>query len=149
VDRLLFIILLFVALIAYLPSLRFQEISRLGCMGIMAEHTLPCLYGGVYIRHGHPYLFFAMACITKVVSLLLEEKLGNDTVANMAILAFLIPEGGMEVLHGKIFIRKGFMAIETLLSHKFSFCRLRGRGPYQKRDAAQEENHYQCNLVVP
>ena len=80
-DYFLFIILFLMTLIASFISLRFQQVTELGSMGIMALNAPPSLERGMNTRLIHPYLIFTVAGIADFISFFLQNQFWNKTMA--------------------------------------------------------------------
>jgi hypothetical protein len=63
-------------------------------------------------------LFLPVATIAEFVPLLFQQEFRNDTVPEMAFLALPCLDHGMNVLEGKVFFGKFFMAVQTLFPSK-------------------------------
>ena len=88
-----------VALIAKLASTGLEQMFCLGCMRIMAERTLPVFQRSVNTGLVKPEFLFAMTGIADLVPNIFKNELGNDAVADMTTLAFLIFDDRMYVFH--------------------------------------------------
>jgi hypothetical protein len=128
---LLLIIFPFVTLKASFVSLCFQQPIVLGGMRIMALNASSSLQGGVDIRFIHPYLIFTVAGIADVISFFFQNQLGHDAVPKMAVLALLVFDRSMNILHCHIFVGKLFVAVEAISAYKFlSCCRCTPQCPF-------------------
>ena len=76
-DHLLLIILLLVTLKTSFVPFRFQEMTCLGGMGIMALDAFPSLQSRMHIRFIHPYLILTMAGIADFIPFFFQDKLAD------------------------------------------------------------------------
>jgi hypothetical protein len=93
-DYFLFIILLFMTLITSLVPFRFQQVTCLRGMRVVALNTFSILQYRMHIRFVHPDLFFAVAGVA-------------DLVAD-----------GMHIFHRQIFLCEFLVAIEAFFARK-------------------------------
>ena len=98
-SYLLFIILLLVTLKASFVPFGLQKVTELGSMGVMTLTAFPSLQSSMDIRFIHPYLILTVAGIADFVAFFLEDELRNQSVPEMAILAFLVFDGCMDCFH--------------------------------------------------
>jgi hypothetical protein len=130
-----------VALIAELAPFGLEQVIGLRRVGIMAERALSSsLQGCVNMCLVHPDLFFGMACVADLVPDILENELGDNAVAEVAILAFLFFYDRVHIFHRKVLLCKLGMAIKTVLPHKRLFF-YSGLAREQKDHARQNKEH--------
>jgi hypothetical protein len=87
-------------------------------MGIMAENAFPFAQGSMDIGLIQPHLFFAMAGITDLIPLFLQQEFGNHAMPEVTVLAFLFLNDGVDILHPKIFICEFLVAFEAILARE-------------------------------
>jgi hypothetical protein len=95
-------------------------------MGIVASGAFTSLEPGVHKSFVHPYFIFFMAFIAGLIALSFQKQLGDYTVSEVAILAFLFLDNNMHVFHFEVFIRKLGVTLQAILAHEPS--RFAGRG---------------------
>jgi hypothetical protein len=122
VTHLLFIIFLLMALITGLLPLSLQQMTCLGGMGIMAGCTSPSFQGSMNVGLVQTYFLFGMAGITDLIPLFFQQKLRNQAMAEVAVLAFFLFHNRMDILHRQVLIGELLVAIETLSLHKPFSC---------------------------
>ena len=117
---------------------RFQQVTPLGGMWVMAGGAPSPLESGVDLGLVRADLFTGMAGKAEVVALLLQEIFRDDPVTKVAIFALPLLDYRVDVLHGKIFLGKLLVAIETTFPLEFSL-RPRYVGSKEK-DSGQEKD---------
>jgi hypothetical protein len=113
-GNLLFVILLLMTLIAGFIPFRFQQVTELGSVGIVALDALSSLERGMNARFIHPYLIFTMAGIADFISFFFQNQFRNETMAQMAIFALFLFNNTVGVFHPQIFFHKLFVTIEAI-----------------------------------
>jgi hypothetical protein len=112
----------------------------LGCMGIMAASAFPPLQGCMDVRPVHSDLFLSMARVAELIAYLLQEKLGNDTVSKVTVLAFFLLDSRMDVFHLGVLFREFLVAVSTILldelslPHPWSFASSGEKTPTQEKE---------------
>jgi len=89
-HNLLFVYLFLVALVTGIITGRFEQITPLRCVGIMAQSAFPPLKRGMKLGFGESDLFRGVAADAKLIAVLFEKQLRDDTMAQMALLAFIL-----------------------------------------------------------
>jgi hypothetical protein len=145
-NDLLFKIPFFVTLKTGCVPFRLQQVVELGSVRIMALSAFPSPQGRMHIRFVHPDLFFAVAGIADFIPFFFQDQFGYETVPEMAVLAFLLFDGGMDVFHPHILLSKFLMAVEAPLAYKPSSSRRRPpQRPFLRRFGAgvQKDHSYE------
>ena len=88
----------------------------------MAERAVSGLQGRMDVWLCQPYLLLAVAGKAESVARLLQQQLRNYPVTDMAILALLLLDDGVNTLHAEVFFCKFGVAVETVLLHEFLGC---------------------------
>jgi hypothetical protein len=114
--------------------------APLGGMRVMASGAPSPLEGGVDLGLVRADLFPGMAGMAKLVALLLQEQFRNDPVTKVTIFALPLLDHRVHVLHGKIFLGKLLVAIETTFPLEFS---LRPRFVGGKKERSEQEKDSQ------
>jgi hypothetical protein len=86
-----------------------------------------------------------MAGIAHLIARLFEEKLGNDAVPQVALLALFLLDGGMYIFHPEVGVGELGVTIETFFANKGSFPGCGGTGG--QVDNCAQENQYSCGQV--
>lgn len=107
----LFELLLRVALITKIAPFGFKQVIRLRCVRVMAERTLPIFQRCVNMSLVGPDLLLAVTGIAGLIPDILQNELGDDAVAEMAILAFFFFDDNVHIFHRKIFLLEFSMAV--------------------------------------
>jgi hypothetical protein len=84
-------------------------------------------------------VFDTVAFITDLISLLLQEKLADDAVPKVAIFAFLVFGGFVNIRHRTIFLDVFFVTIQALFAFEFAFLRIRSGREARQHDAEAEQ----------
>jgi hypothetical protein len=120
-DHLLFIILLFMTLITSLVPFRLQQVAELGSVRIMALSAFPSPQGRMHAGLIRAYFIFAVAGVADLVAFFLQEKLGNQTMPEVAFFAFPLFDDRMHIFHRQIFLCKFLVAVEAFFARKPRF----------------------------
>lgn len=102
-----------VALIAQLAALGLEQVGGIGGMGIVALGAFPLLESAMDIGFIHANRLLGMALQAKRIAGFLEQQLGNDAMAEVAVMALAFPGHRMHTFFGKIGLGKFFVTIET------------------------------------
>ena len=86
---------------------------------------------------------FVMAGIAHLIPRLFEEKLGNDAVPQVALLALFLLDGGMYIFHPEVGVGELGVAVEAFLADKGSLFGPGGAGG-QVNNCAQEKQDSCC-----
>ena len=101
---------LVVALKADLRRFRREQVGGIRGMRVVAQHARPALDGGVDVRLVQPELVLRMAAVTEFVAVLLHDAPGHQAVTQMALVAGVRPDDGMDVLHAQVLARELLVA---------------------------------------
>jgi hypothetical protein len=69
-------------------------------------------------------VFDAVAFITDRVALLLQEELADNAVSKMAIFAFSVLGGFVDVRHRRILLDPFFVAVQAFFAFEFALLRM-------------------------
>jgi hypothetical protein len=98
-------------------------------MRVVATDTFSFFQRCVHHGFGQSYLLFFMATIAHLIPRFFEEKLRNDTVSEVALLAFFLLDGIVYIFHPEVGVGKLGVTVETLFADKSSpFGRRRAGG---------------------
>jgi hypothetical protein len=107
----------------------------------MARGTAPLLYGRVDSCRVQLQIFFAVALITELVALLLEQKLAHDSVPKVTLLALLVVDDLVNIAHGEVLFDELLVTIEALFPLESSLLCVGWRREAQEDEAATKEHH--------
>jgi hypothetical protein len=93
------------------------------------------------------YFLFFMAGIAHLIPRLFEEKLGNDAVPQVALLALFLLDGGMYIFHPEVSVSELAVTIETFFAGKGSFLGRGGAGG-EVNNRAQEKQYSCCQVYT-
>jgi hypothetical protein len=88
-----------------------------------------------------------MALEAYLITLPFQQKLWQDTVSQVAILAFFFPDDRVDIWHGQVFRCKLGVALQALLARKLARFEGRPRGTGSKVNQARYEKKYSHGTV--
>ncbi len=110
-------------------------------MGVMTGRAFCLLHGCVDISPVQSNLLSAMTIIADFVSLLFQQQVGNDAVAEVAGLAVSLLNNRVHVFHPEVLICKFLVTVEALLANKRPLLCPRGFACRKENRSAQEEEY--------
>jgi hypothetical protein len=128
-DHLLLIVFLLVALIARGIARCLEQVIRLGRVRVMTERTSSSLDGGVDIGLVQSDLFPAVTGIADLISFLLKDELGDQSMPQVALLTFLLFDRKVDVFQAKGLIRKFLVTVQAISGGKPTFYVWGSGGP--------------------
>jgi hypothetical protein len=99
----------------------FQEICFVGGMRIVAGNASAFSHGGMDILLVHIQVFNLVAGEAEFIPLFLENKLCHHAMPEMAVFALLLRNHLVDILSGKVLLRKVRMAVQAALLGKSPF----------------------------
>jgi hypothetical protein len=118
VDYLFFIVFLLMAPVTKFTAFCPQKTARLGCMGIVTTDASFLFQGGVHHRFVESYLLFFVAGVAHLIPLLFKYLPWNDSVPEVAFLAFFLFDSRVYTCHFEVFIGECLVTIQAILAHE-------------------------------
>jgi hypothetical protein len=121
-----------------------EQLLCLRTMGVVAVDAGAGFKGGMHVVFLHSYAFSGVTFITEIIYRFSQDQLWLSVVTEMAVFTFILPDQGMDVFHGKVFVRKRAMTFQTSGAYFFRLKRLRRacgqcEGPEEKEKYSQYE----------
>jgi hypothetical protein len=105
-------------------------------MRVVTINALSLFQAGMHPRFVQSDVLAVMALEANLTALSFQQKLWQDTVAQVAIFAFFFPDDRVHILHGQVFGCKLGVALQALLARKLTRFKRRGRGTGSKVNQA-------------
>ena len=119
------VILLFMALEADRTAFGAQQIRRIRRVRVVARDTRAFFHGRVYPVGVEPEVCDAVARITNLVALLLQEELPNNAVPKMAVFTLPVFDDFVGIRHRRILLDPLFVTVQAFFALEFSLLRIR------------------------
>jgi hypothetical protein len=103
-HNLLLVGLFLMALVTGIITGSLEQITTLRCVGIMAQSAFTPLQRGMDLGFGESDLLRGVAPDAELIAVLFEKQLRDDTMAQMAILAFILLDHLMGIFHRGVFL---------------------------------------------
>jgi hypothetical protein len=132
-------ILFLVTFEADLVAFGAQQVRRIGCVRIVAGGARAPRQGRMHSSGVESQVFDAVAFITDLVALLLQEELADNAVSKMAIFALSVLEDFVNVRHRKVLLDGFCVAIQAVFALEFALLRMRRGREARQRDAEAEQ----------
>jgi hypothetical protein len=98
----------------------------------MTINALSLFQAGMHHRFVQSDVLAVMALEANLIALPFQQKLWQDTVSQVAILAFFFPDDSVHILHCQVFGCKLGVALQALLARKLTRFERRRRGTGSK-----------------